>query len=607
MPIDASPSGTLDIENATLRSREIVALTNMVAGNDVVRSDGPALEVYGDPGPRLELVSNTAATDGTATFTRLESNVGVFSIQSGTDASTNGPITFGGFSNERMRITADGNVGIGTTTPDGKIHTYVPNPTDFTGITHHSSDVKTVITNDSLSATNGSMIQVYKSVQNRTPSAIDFHSETSFQGSNVYTLCLNPRGGRIGLNDLNPNSDLTMGARIYNTTGYTGLVGDDSDPIIYKGDPNSTTVTLPYTQYSTNNPPTSPAYYFVNPYKDQEAQCTIVYDNAQSSASGLVYFYCNGPNHQPSTYLSNSSLGNSEFTIPLLETGTLRGRRVNAIHMKPVNGAQIRIVAVYWVPYRGVTANIKDGGKLVLGTVGNFGTPEAGLTFRREYETPTGNQLEPTQRLDNGIAWMTDLSTWYNGALGGNGINWNKNNSTYGVSVGARIWYQPGSFISAGGGAGNCGSLYLSAGHNTAASNTPNIAIKSNGNVGIGMDSPAHELDISGTCKASTGIYTDVIGQNRAGQTWTNVINLQQAKFVAATTVWTSDDQGVTYGATATTITHSDTGSYITQIFNESSYVSDFRINNGYLQYYNGWGQTRFIVIRYTILNPNVN
>ena len=96
MPIQAEPDGTLDIENATLRSRGIVALTNMVAGNDVVRSDGPALEVYGDPGPRLELVSNTAATDGTATFTRLESNVGVFSIQSGTDASTNGPITFGG-------------------------------------------------------------------------------------------------------------------------------------------------------------------------------------------------------------------------------------------------------------------------------------------------------------------------------------------------------------------------------------------------------------------------------------------------------------------------------------------------------------------------------
>ena len=121
MPIEGS-AGTLDIENATLRSNAIAVLTNLVTGNDGVRESGaPALEVYGDPGPRLELVSNTAATDGTATFTRLESNVGVFSIQSGTDAATNGPITFGGFANERMRIDADGNVGIGTTDPQYKL------------------------------------------------------------------------------------------------------------------------------------------------------------------------------------------------------------------------------------------------------------------------------------------------------------------------------------------------------------------------------------------------------------------------------------------------------------------------------------------------------
>ncbi len=37
MPIQANVDGILDIENATLRSRNIVSLTNMVAGNDVVR------------------------------------------------------------------------------------------------------------------------------------------------------------------------------------------------------------------------------------------------------------------------------------------------------------------------------------------------------------------------------------------------------------------------------------------------------------------------------------------------------------------------------------------------------------------------------------------
>jgi hypothetical protein len=138
MPIDASPSGTLDIENATLRSREIVALTNMVAGNDVVRSGGPALEVYGDPShggneARLELVSNTANTISTS-FTSLTSNAGVLSVKTGTDASDNGTITFGGFSNERLRITSDGKVGVGTTDPTTKFTLYGDNTQDEGGL-----------------------------------------------------------------------------------------------------------------------------------------------------------------------------------------------------------------------------------------------------------------------------------------------------------------------------------------------------------------------------------------------------------------------------------------------------------------------------------------
>jgi hypothetical protein len=129
MPIGAS-AGTLDIENATLRSNAIAVLTNLVAGNDQVRQSGPpALEVYGDPShggnePRLELVSNIADTVSNS-FTRLTSNAGVFSIETGTSGtSDNGTITFGGFQNERLRITSDGNVGVGTDNPDKKLHVY---------------------------------------------------------------------------------------------------------------------------------------------------------------------------------------------------------------------------------------------------------------------------------------------------------------------------------------------------------------------------------------------------------------------------------------------------------------------------------------------------
>ena len=136
MPIQAN-EGVLDIENATLRSSAIATLTNFVAGNDVIRATGaPTLEVYGDPNnggtePTIEIVSNVDA-GASSTFTRLTSNAGVFTIQSGTNAATDsrGDIAFtsigGATETEHMRIHGStGNVYVSSNLEVGTANLFV--------------------------------------------------------------------------------------------------------------------------------------------------------------------------------------------------------------------------------------------------------------------------------------------------------------------------------------------------------------------------------------------------------------------------------------------------------------------------------------------------
>ena len=238
MPIDASPSGTLDIENATLRSRGIVALTNMVAGNDVVRSDGPALEVYGDPGPRLELVSNTLAA-ATATFTRLESNVGVFSIQSGADASTNGPITFGGFANERMRIDADGNVGVGTVDPThGRMQILCSSQSPDGGLTIRGGDFAAGLGAMWVQGSGSGQrfnIQAYKNESLADPSGVN----PSTADVDAHFLCLNPKGGNVGVGTDSPNRLLDISDDSGETAMHISGLTTQSNVFIYMTETSS--------------------------------------------------------------------------------------------------------------------------------------------------------------------------------------------------------------------------------------------------------------------------------------------------------------------------------------------------------------------------------
>ena len=241
MPIAANPDGVLDIENATLRSREIATLSNFVAGNDEIRSSGaPVVEVYGDPAnvggllPTLELVSNTESVTGTS-FTRFTSNAGVFTLQSGTDgdADSKGDIAFSSVDGdtEHMRIQGStGNVGIGTTSPLHKLD--VMTSAGGTGLYIRGSNYGT--NNEAThirigaggAATNAhhAMITGGHTTLGKTYLAFSTISDYATQTFNPVERMRIADNGNVGINSSSPSQKLVVGgyAQFGNTSIKTG-------------------------------------------------------------------------------------------------------------------------------------------------------------------------------------------------------------------------------------------------------------------------------------------------------------------------------------------------------------------------------------------------
>ena len=254
MPIQAEPDGTLDVENATLRSRNIVSLTNMVAGNDVVRSTAaPTLEVYGDPSndggvlPTLELVSNVGAA-GSA-FTRLTSNAGVFTIQSGTDGTTDskGDIAFSsvGGSTERMRIQGStGRVGIGEVSPTQLIHARGTGPQLFIeGATNENAVIRGSSGPSFRDKYHEISMGFYALPTFGTSNYIDFKVNEGGESNSPSTRMRIRGDGNVGIGITNPPETLTV--QHINIAPSFGLRrGSYGDYVVYMKNTNGSFTTV---------------------------------------------------------------------------------------------------------------------------------------------------------------------------------------------------------------------------------------------------------------------------------------------------------------------------------------------------------------------------
>jgi hypothetical protein len=118
---------------------------------DVVKADTPSVRIRatndaGTASPALELMrgsNSTFGADGRTDF-KIENAGGAFTITSGTSGSVN----------ERVRLTSDGNVGIGTSSPARKLH--INSGTFNTAVLIESTDAVSLINmKDSTSSGDG--------------------------------------------------------------------------------------------------------------------------------------------------------------------------------------------------------------------------------------------------------------------------------------------------------------------------------------------------------------------------------------------------------------------------------------------------------------------
>jgi hypothetical protein len=498
--------GTTTADGLEFGTNNNVRMVIDTSGNVGIGTSSPRrkLEVYGVAGANV--LQSQDSADST-NFLRMYSDV---ANGSAINVNTGGIIRFAhsdeSFANfvERMTIDADGNVGIGTTSPNSRLHVLHPLSEYTTSLaettTKSTLQLKTHATDSTITTFGG------------VSGGDAYIQRSNGPGTTPYALLLNPYGGNVGIGTTSFNSDARLEVNDLGSVGKILLTRSGS----------------PRAEFSTNA---------------NEGELSLYRSNNAKQVYLSSYY---------DSYITGGNLGIGT-TTPLAKLHVIRTTTDGAQRTIYADGNQLSEISSsgtnylhnVWIENRNfdINSGVTDSGyRIGLNIEGYHDSNvfEGTLATQKNIWSRVGNNT-------NGTGTITNLYNMHLETLSGGGLTITNNWGLYQTGSGTKNYFEgsvgigtdPQSFskfqvkaatdqhvsvftnasgLTIGGLTDNGGSgalriagapLHLT-GQGGGAGSGPDIAIDSSGNVGIGTSDIQHDakLDISILEETYTNAHT---------------------------------------------------------------------------------------------------